>query len=125
MKRSIKELSGGFDVLKWALVVGLLVAVVLGNHCYRGSALAVRVVAAGVAIFLALLVARMTQQGKKTANFVQEAYCEIHRVDWPTRQEVLKTTMVVAAVTVVIALALWGIDTILVRLVTFITGVRF
>ncbi len=41
---------------------------------------------------------------------------------WPTRQETLHTTLIVAAVTAVMSLILWGLDGILVRLVSFITG---
>lgn len=41
------------------------------------------------------------------------------------RQETLHTTLIVAAVTAVMSLILWGLDGILVRLVSFITGLRF
>ncbi|MFW3298638.1 preprotein translocase subunit SecE, partial [Enterobacter quasiroggenkampii] len=38
------------------------------------------------------------------------------------RQETLQTTLIVAAVTAIVSLVLWGLDGILVRLVSFITG---
>ena len=54
-----------------------------------------------------------------------EARTEVRKVIWPTRQETLHTTLIVAAVTAVMSLILWGLDGILVRLVSFITGLRF
>ena len=55
----------------------------------------------------------------------REARTEVRKVIWPTRQETLHTTLIVAAVTAVMSLILWGLDGILVRLVSFITGLRF
>ena len=61
---------------------------------------------------------------KATVAFAREARTEVRKVIWPTRQETLHTTLIVAAVTAVMSLILWGLDGILVRLVSFITGLR-
>ena len=70
-------------------------------------------------------VALLTTKGKATVAFAREARTEVRKVIWPTRQETLHTTLIVAAVTAVMSLILWGLDGILVRLVSFITGLRF
>ena len=70
-------------------------------------------------------VALLTTKGKATVAFAREARTEMRKVIWPTRQETLHTTLIVAAVTAVMSLILWGLDGILVRLVSFITGLRF
>ncbi len=67
----------------------------------------------------------LTTKGKATVAFAREARTEVRKVIWPTRQETLHTTLIVAAVTAVMSLILWGLDGILVRLVSFITGLRF
>jgi len=70
-------------------------------------------------------IALLTSKGKATVAFAREARTEVRKVVWPTRQETLHTTLIVAAVTAVMSLILWGLDGILVRLVSFITGLRF
>ena len=68
---------------------------------------------------------RRLLKGMATVAFAREARTEVRKVIWPTRQETLHTTLIVAAVTAVMSLILWGLDGILVRLVSFITGLRF
>ncbi len=65
----------------------------------------------------------MDHKVKATLAFAREARVEM-KVIWPTRQETLQTTLIVAAVTAVMSLILWGLDGILVRLVSFITSLR-
>ena len=64
----------------------------------------------------------MDNEGKATLTFAREARVEMRKVIWPTRQETLHTTLIVAAVTAVMSLVLWGLDGILVRLVSYITS---
>ena len=92
----------GLEAMKWIIVAVLLIVAIVGNFLYRDIMLAVRALAV-----------------------VREARTEVRKVIWPTRQETLHTTLIVAAVTAVMSLILWGLDGILVRLVSFITGLRF
>jgi len=50
-------------------------------------------------------------------GFVQDVLVEFRKVTWPTRQELLNSTVVVIAVTVVLAFFLGGVDIALTRLV--------
>ncbi|TIR54961.1 MAG: preprotein translocase subunit SecE, partial [Mesorhizobium sp.] len=47
---------------------------------------------------------------------------EIRKVVWPTRQETTQTTLIVVAVVLVMALLLWGLDSLLGWLVSLIVG---
>jgi len=69
--------------------------------------------------------ALLTKKGKASLEFAREARIEMRKVIWPTRHETLQTTLIVALITLVMSLILWGIDSILVRLISFITGLRF
>ena len=113
------------DVMKWLIVAILLVAAVVGNYFYRDVSLPLRALAVVVLIAVAGGIALLTAKGKATVTFAREARTEMRKVVWPTRQETLHTTLIVAAVTAVMSLILWGLDGILVRLVSFITGLRF
>ncbi|ADP11018.1 MULTISPECIES: preprotein translocase subunit SecE [Erwinia] len=115
----------GLEVLKWLGVVVLLVAAVAGNSWYRDVTLPLRALAVVVLMAAAAGLALLTVKGKATLAFAREARTEVRKVVWPTRQETLHTTLIVAAVTAVMSLILWGLDGILVRLVSFITGLRF
>ncbi|MBC3948912.1 MULTISPECIES: preprotein translocase subunit SecE [Pseudomonas] len=111
-----------FDLLKWLVVVALVVVGVVGNQYYSAQPILYRVlvllVLAGVAAFVGLQTAR----GKAFFVLAKEARAEIRKVVWPTRQETTQTTLIVVAVVLVMALLLWGLDSLLGWLVSLIVG---
>jgi preprotein translocase subunit SecE len=111
-----------FDLLKWLAVVALVVVGVVGNQYYHASPILYRVlgllVIAGAAAFIAL----QTVKGKAFFILAKEARTEIRKVVWPTRQETMQTTLIVVAVVLVMALLLWGLDSLLGWLVSLIVG---
>jgi len=115
----------GLEVVKWLAVAVLLLVGIVGNYIYRDVNLPLRALAVVIIIAIAGGIALLTSKGKATVAFAREARTEVRKVVWPTRQETLHTTLIVAAVTAVMSLILWGLDGILVRLVSFITGLRF
>lgn len=122
------EASGsgrGLEMAKWLVVAALLIVAIVGNYVYREINLPLRALAVVVLIALAGTMALMTTKGRAITAFAREARTEVRKVIWPTRQEALHTTLIVAAVTAVMSLILWGLDGVLVRLVSFITGLRF
>lgn len=50
-------------------------------------------------------------------EFTREVLAEFRRVTWPTRQELINSTVVVVVVTVVLAFFLGGVDVALARVV--------
>jgi len=115
----------GVETFKWSIVFVLLIVTIIGNYYYRDVSLLLRVLAVLIIIVIAGAVVLVTAKGKATIAFAREAHTEIRKVIWPTRQETMQTTLVVAAVTTIMSLILWGLDNILVRLVSFITSLRF
>ena len=120
-----QESGRGLEVMKWLIVAILLIVAIVGNYIYRDVNLPLRALAVVVLIAIAGGITLLTAKGKATVTFAREARTEMRKVVWPTRQETLHTTLIVAAVTAVMSLILWGLDGILVRLVSFITGLRF
>jgi preprotein translocase subunit SecE len=49
---------------------------------------------------------------------------EMRKVVWPTREETMQTTLVVAGMVIILALLLWGMDSLLVWLIGWLTGQR-
>ncbi|MGF1757591.1 preprotein translocase subunit SecE [Photobacterium sagamiensis] len=111
------------DGLKWVAIFALLAAAVVGNYLYSDVSVVLRATAVVVLVAAAGGIAALTAKGKTAITFARESRMEVRKVVWPTRQEATQTTFIVLAVTVIMALALWGIDGIMVRLVRLVTGV--
>ena len=102
-----------FDVLKW-VVVALIVSVgVFGDSYFSAEPVLYRAIALVVLGLVAGFVALQTSKGKAFWSLLKEARIEIRKVVWPTRQETAQTTMIVVAVVLVMALILWGLDSLL------------
>jgi preprotein translocase subunit SecE len=56
----------------------------------------------------------------RVREFVQEVLAEFRKVTWPTRQELVNSTVVVIVVTVVLAFFLGAVDIALARVVEWI-----
>lgn len=122
------EAQGGgryLEAVKWLTVAILLVVAIVGNYYYRDLSLPLRALVVVLMITFAGIVTLMTTKGKAIVAFAREVRTEVRKVIWPTRQEALHTTLIVAAVIAVMSMILWGLDGVLVRLVSFITGLRF
>ena len=119
----VPESSKAVDVFKWIVTFALLAAAVVGNALYGEMSVVIRVAAVVVLIVVALGVAATTIKGRAAITFAREAQMEVRKVVWPTRQETMQTTFIVLAVSVIMALALWGIDGMMVRLIALATGV--
>ncbi|GAB3021209.1 preprotein translocase subunit SecE [Bowmanella dokdonensis] len=122
MSVNTENTSGAMDSVKWILVIGLLVAAIAGNYVYEELSVLIRAVSVVALVVVAGLIAANTEKGARFLNFAKESRMEVRKVVWPTRQEATQTTLIVLAATVVVALVLWGLDGILVRLVSLVTG---
>ncbi len=111
-----------FDALKWALVIAAVAVGVVGNSIYSAQPLLYRVLALLALAVVALVIAYQTAKGNALWRLLQESVVEVRKVVWPTRQETNQTTLLVVAVVIVMALILWGIDTILGFLASRIIG---
>ncbi|KAE8175934.1 preprotein translocase subunit SecE [Photobacterium carnosum] len=117
-----QESESKMDGLKWVVVFALLAAAVVGNYLYSDVSVVLRSSAVVTLVVIAGIFAALTAKGKSVVTFARESRMEVRKVVWPTRQEATQTTFIVLAVTIVMALALWGIDGIMVRLVRLVTG---
>ncbi|UIJ40950.1 preprotein translocase subunit SecE [Vibrio kanaloae] len=115
--------SSAADTMKWIVAFVLLAAAVVGNYLYGELSVVIRAAGVVVLIAAALGVVATTTKGKAAIDFAKESRMEIRKVVWPTRQETMQTALIVLAVCIVMSLVLWGIDGIMVRLVSLATGV--
>jgi preprotein translocase subunit SecE len=114
--------SARLDILKWLIVVLLLAAGIYGNHHFASQPLLYRAIAlvaiAAVAGYLAL----NTVKGDVFWQLLKGARIEARRVVWPTKQECNQTTLIVVAFIIVMALILWGLDSLFGWITSMIIG---
>lgn len=117
------EKGKGTNTLLWIIAVALIIVAAVGNTYFAAQlSLVVRVLALVALGAGAVVAAALTNQGQKTLHFIKESRTELRKIIWPTRPEATQTTLIVIAMCVVVSLVLWGIDSIIVRLVAFLTN---
>lgn len=117
--------DGQFDLLKWGFVViGFMVALVANYYYINAVPLPLRLIGWIVVAGVLLGVAAFTTKGKQFVEFSKAARMELRKVTWPTRQETLQTTGLVILLVLVVGLLLWGIDSVLLWAVGWLTGQR-
>lgn len=109
------------DPLLWILALVLIGAGVFANYYFREGLWSLRftlwIVLVGVVSGLVIL----TAQGKKFLTFIKEAKVELCKVVWPTRDETVKMTLVVAALVFAMSTILWAVDSVLLWVVSWFT----
>jgi preprotein translocase subunit SecE len=123
MSEKTENQSNGLDMFKWVIVFALLAGLVTANTMYGEISVLYRAVAAVVVVAISGFLAASTVKGSTFLSFAKESRTEVRKVVWPTRQEANQTTLIVLAATAVMSLILWGLDGIIVRLVSFVTGI--
>jgi len=124
MNENTENQGKALESFKWVLVAIILVGTVIGNNIFGDESVLIRAIAVIVAAVVAGVIALQTSKGRQALEFASESRTEVRKVVWPTRQEAMQTTLIVLVVTAIMALVLWGLDGILVRVVAFITDVK-
>ena len=90
-----------------------MIAGVVGFYYFEDESQLLRVIGMLVIVGIAFFIVSMTDIGRRSLGFVKDARVEVRKVVWPTRQETLQTTMAVLIMVVIVAIMLWGIDSLL------------
>jgi preprotein translocase subunit SecE len=60
-----------------------------------------------------LFVASKSSVGATALSYVRDTQVEVRKVVWPTRQDTLRTTLLVIVMVMVAAIMLWAVDSLL------------
>ena len=123
-KQQVSQPSAAMDVLKWLFVFVLVAGGVVANYYYANVAWAIRLSAGIVIGLVALAIALTTAKGQVAWGFVKAAKNELRKVVWPTRDETVKTTIMVVVMVIVMAMILWGVDALFMWFISVIAGQR-
>ena len=117
------------DIVKQAFSVLFVVAGVAAfyyfstDHTYfKEVRLLYRVLGLVVIVLIALGMMLTTDVGRTVWNFVLESKQEVRKVVWPTREETMRTTLLVFAMVFIVGLILWLLDMFLFWGVRLLTG---
>ena len=101
------------------LILGITLFYVLKiNIWFKWGIVALSTIIA-VIIFLFI-----SNTGLNLHGYIRDSWRELGKVVWPTRQETVQTTLVVAAMVVVVALVLWGVDSLFLWMISELAGQR-
>ena len=104
---------GAADIGKLVLAALVLLAGLAGFYYFGNLPQSVRTLGVVATTVVALGIAAITAPGRAARAFLAESQLELRKVIWPTRDETVRTTIVIAIVVVVISLVLGLIDVVL------------
>ena len=111
-----------FDSIKWLVVLALVGGAIYANWYYSAESALYRVIGLLVVMLVAAFVASITEKGAAVIDLAIGARTEWRKVVWPTKQERNQTTLIVVAVILLMAMILWGIDSLLSWVASLIMG---
>lgn len=115
--------SSRYDSLLLLASVVLLVGGMFAFYWFNGSLnAALRMLILIAALGSAVAVAYQTQLGRELWGYVVGSRTELRKVVWPSRQEAVQSTLMIAVVVLVMSLLLWGLDSLLLFGVKSLTG---
>lgn len=127
METNIRNISNNSinkkkDLILWLCVAFLLVLGICANYYFSSLMLAFRLVGWMFLVCISMFLIWMTSQGSGFFNFAKNAHIELRKVVWPTRKETAHVTMIVAALVLVMSLLMWGVDSVLLFALSWLTG---
>ena len=121
----LEDTSKVFDVVKQGLSLVFVVAGVAAFYYFAdvpGFTLLYRVLALVAVILIAIGLMLTTATGKNVWVFGLEAKQEVRKVVWPTREETVRTTLLVFGMVLLVGIILWLLDMFLFWGIRSITG---
>jgi len=100
----------------------ILLLSIYANNYFSHQAIAIRLIGWIIGAIVLASLFFYTVLGRRFLAFAQASRAELRKVVWPTREETVRTTLIVMAMVVVAGLFLWGIDTLLLWAVAFLTA---
>lgn len=123
MSEKAESTSSSFDIVKWVLVAGLLGGLVYAYTTLTEISVLYRALGAVGIVVVAGFIAASTAKGKAFLTFAKESRLEVRKVVWPTRQEVVRMTLVILVAVIIVGLLIYLFDMVIVYLVNLVMGI--
>jgi preprotein translocase subunit SecE len=110
MNAQAEQVTSVADVVKLVVSPLLVVLGVVAFYHFSDLLLIYRVLGLVVVVGASVAIAFTTDKGQSVWQFVLESKQEVRRVVWPTRDETVRTTLLVFAMVFIVGLILWLLD---------------
>ncbi len=125
MNAQAEDTSKVFDIVKQGLSLIFVVAGVTAFYYFAdvpGFTLLYRVLALVAVMLVAVGIMLTTEMGRNVWVFGLEAKQEVRKVVWPTREETIRTTLLVFGMVLLVGIILWLLDMFLFWGIRSLTG---
>ncbi|WP_341326294.1 preprotein translocase subunit SecE [Methylotuvimicrobium sp. KM2] len=122
MSTQVESSASVGDVVKQVFSIVFVIAGLAGFYYFSEFALLYRVLSLVVIVLIAMGLMLTTQLGQGFWTFALESKQEVRKVVWPTRQETMRTTLMVFAMVIIVGVILWLLDMFLFWGVRLLTG---
>jgi len=102
--------SAANDIVRYVLAVLLVIAGIVGFYWFADWATPLRALLPLAGLIAGGAVFFTTPRGRGTIDYMSEARFELRKVIWPTRQETIRTTIVILIVVVLVSILLGIMD---------------
>lgn len=128
-QKDAKAVPVALDRLLWLIAFALIAAAIGGNFYYvryiafdeSSMSRLLRTIGVIAVIAAGLGTVLFTNKGRALLSFAREAYVELRKVVWPTRQESVQTTFIVFVAVCLVSVFLYLCDLIFLQVVRAIT----
>lgn len=110
------------DTALMTLAVLVLLAGIVAFYWYDEDPLALRLAMVGGGVVLGAGLIWLSWYGREFKLFAQAARIELRKVVWPTREDTVRTTVMVIAFAIAMGVFFWLLDMILTWLIRWLTG---
>ena len=110
MNAHAEEVTSVVDIVKLALSLLFVVAGITAFYYFSDFQLLYRVLVLVLVLGIAVAVSFTTGKGRSLWGFMLEAKQEFKRIVWPTKDEAVRTTLMVFLMVFIVGLILWLLD---------------
>lgn len=121
-KTKVQPVKAKADTFLWIVIGIFIIAAIVTDRYFNEVVWSLRLVGWIVLSCILIFLIAQTEKGLRFWKFIKEARMEMRKVVWPTRPETTRTTLLVAAMVVIAALIMWGVDSILLVIIGWLTG---
>ncbi len=120
--QTVESTTQVFDVVKQVISALFVILGVIAFYHFSEIALLYRVLFLVAIVALSLGMLFTTAFGRGVWGFMLESKQEVRRVVWPTREETIRTTLMVFVMVFIVGLVLWVLDMCLFWGIRLLTG---
>ncbi|MCQ8106291.1 preprotein translocase subunit SecE [Methylomonas sp. SURF-2] len=110
MNAQAEQVTSVADIVKLVLCPIFVVLGVVAFYHFSDLLLLYRVLGLVIIVSAAIAICFTTARGRAIWLFMHEAKLEVKRVVWPTRDETVRTTLLVFTMVFIVGLILWLLD---------------